>query len=187
LHGGSEPVPNATLINGGQNQQIGIEKKKTYLFRIINMGSFAAQYLQFDQHDMTVVEVDGVYTKPYKVTQLFMTVGQRYSVIVEAKSDSNHNYAIVTSMNEGMFDPGVTRPDLKNNVNISDTYRDVANNPQATAWLVYDKKNPLPAPFTIPYLPFDDTVFIPNDNQALLGPVTDSYGTLRNSFIWPLY
>jgi iron transport multicopper oxidase len=86
LHGGSEPVPNATLINGGQNQLINIQQGQTYLFRIINMGSFAAQYLQFDQHDMTVVEIDGVYTKPYKVSQLFMIAGQRYSVIVNAKS-----------------------------------------------------------------------------------------------------
>jgi iron transport multicopper oxidase len=151
------------------------------------MGSFAAQYLQFDQHDMTVVEIDGVYTIPYKVSQLFMVVGQRYSVIVSAKSNSNRNYAIVTSMNEGMFDPGVTPPDLKNNVSISNTYRDVANSPKATSWLVYDRRNLLPAPFTIPYLPFDDTVFIPNDSQALLGPVTDSYVPLRTSFIWPLY
>jgi iron transport multicopper oxidase len=147
------------------------------------MGSFAAQYLQFDQHDMTVVEVDGVYTKPYTVSQLFMTSGQRYSVIVIAKSNSKKNYAIVTSMNEGMFDPGVTRPDLKNNVNIFDTYRDVADSPQATSWLVYDRGKPLPAPFTIPYLPFDDTVFIPNDNLALLGPVTDSYVPRRTSFV----
>jgi len=183
LHDGSEPVPNATLINGGQNQKIDIQQGQTYLFRIINMGSFAAQYLQFDQHDMTVVEVDGVYTKPYKVSQLFITAGQRYSVIVNAKLNSNKNYAIVTSMNEGMFDPGVTRPDLKNNVNISDLYRDVANSVKATSWLVYDRRKPLPSPFTIPYLPFDDTVFIPNDNQALLGPVTDAYCLLRTSFI----
>jgi iron transport multicopper oxidase len=80
------------------------------------MGSFAAQYVQFDQHEMTVVEVDGVYVKPYKVDQLFMVSGQRYAVIVKAKSNSNKNYAIVASMNEDMFDEGVIPPGLKNTV-----------------------------------------------------------------------
>ena len=116
LHGGSEPVPNATLINGGQNKHIDIQPNRSYLFRIINQGAFAAQYLEFDQHDMTVVEIDGVYTKPYNVKQLFIAVAQRYSVIVKSKSNANNNYAIIASMNEGMFDPGVTRPDLQNNV-----------------------------------------------------------------------
>jgi iron transport multicopper oxidase len=116
LHGGSEPVPNATLINEAQNVHFPMETGRSYLFRIINMGAFSGQYLQFDQHDMTVVEIDGVYTKPHRVTQLFIAPAQRYSVIVKAKSSTKHNFAIVASMDEDMFDPGVTRPDLKNNV-----------------------------------------------------------------------
>lgn len=187
LHGGSEPVPNATLIDGGQNKRIDMQQGRTYLFRIINMGSFAAQYLQFDQHDMTIVEVDGVYITPHTVPQLFMTTGQRYSVIVKAKSNSNKNYAIVASMNEGMFDPGVIPPGLENNVNITHTYRDVINSPKATSWLVYDEKKPFPVPPTIPYLPFDDMSFLPKDNQALLDPVTDWYVAFSSLFIWPLY
>lgn len=82
------------------------------------MGAFAGQYLQFDDHDMTVVEIDGVYTKPYTVTQLFISVAQRYSVIVKAKSSSKQNFAIVASMDEDMFDPGVVPSGLKNNVSL---------------------------------------------------------------------
>jgi iron transport multicopper oxidase len=117
LHGGSEPVGNASLINEAQNVHFPITPGRTYLFRVINMGAFAAQYLQFDQHDMTIVEVDGVYTKPYKVSQLFLTAAQRYSVIVKAKSNAKKNFAIIASMNEGMFDDGVIPPNLNNNVN----------------------------------------------------------------------
>jgi len=80
------------------------------------MGAFAAQYLYFDQHDMTIVEVDGIYTEPYKVSQLFLTVAQRYSVIVTAKSNSKQNFAVVASMDEGMFDETVIPPGLNNNV-----------------------------------------------------------------------
>jgi iron transport multicopper oxidase len=186
VHGGSEPVPNATLINSGQNQHIDIQQGHTYLFRFINIGSFAAQYVQFDQHEMTVVEVDGIYVKPYKVDQLFLVSGQRYAVIVKAKSNSNKNYAIVASMNEDMFDPGVIPPGLKNTVSISMFInRIVANSSKVTAWLVYDKKKPLPDPFKLTGLPFDDTVFIPKDNQGPWGPVTNSYASLRRQLISP--
>jgi len=83
------------------------------------MGAFAAQYVQFDQHKMTVVEIDGVYTKPYEVTQLFLTAAQRYSVIVQAKPDAKQNFAIVASMNEAMFDSAVIPPGLNNTVSFS--------------------------------------------------------------------
>ena len=116
VHGGSEPVPNATLINESQNVKFQIQPNKAYLFRVINMGVFAAQYLSIDQHDMTVVEIDGVYTEPHRVSQLFLAVAQRYSVIVKAKSNPQQNYAISVFMGEDMFDPGVTPVDLDDDV-----------------------------------------------------------------------
>jgi iron transport multicopper oxidase len=112
LNAGAEPVPNATLINEAQNVNFNMVPGKTYLFRIINMGVFASQWLQFDQHEMTVVEADGVYTQPYNVSQLFITVAQRYSVIVKAKADNSQNYAIVASMMTDMFNPNVIPPNL---------------------------------------------------------------------------
>lgn len=119
LHGGSEPVPNATLINESQNVKFHVKPGKDYLFRIINMGGFAAQYLQFDGHDMDVVEVDGVYTKPHRINQLFLTVAQRYSVIIKGKTHPTQNYGITASMNKDMFDDGVIPPALDNDVHIS--------------------------------------------------------------------
>lgn len=116
LNGGAEPVPNATLINEAQNVKFNIVPGKTYLFRILNMGVFAAQWLQFDQHEMTVVETDGVYAQPYNVSALHIAVAQRYSVIVKAKADNSQNYAIVASMDTDMFYQGVTPPNLQNNV-----------------------------------------------------------------------
>jgi iron transport multicopper oxidase len=139
------------------------------------MGAFAAQYIQFDQHDMTVVEIDGVYTKPFKVQQLFIPVAQRYSVIVNSKNNAKKNFAIVASMNEGMFDDGVIPPGLNNNVILSIFACDrksLTDNMKVTAWLVYDETKPLPPPFDMTYLPFDDTVFVPDDKMPSLGPVT---------------
>lgn len=104
---GAEPVPNSILINEAQNVQFAMVPGKKYLFRVINMGAFAPQYLQFDQHDMTVVEIDGVYTQPYTVSQLFVTAAQRYSVIITAKATSSKNFAIKSSMYTDMFNPSV--------------------------------------------------------------------------------
>jgi iron transport multicopper oxidase len=119
LNGGAEPVPNAALINEAQNVSFNIAAGQTYLFRIINMGVFAPQWLQFDQHEMTVVEVDGVYTRPYNVSQLFITVAQRYSVIIQAKANNDQNFAIVASMDTNMFNQAVTPVNLQSNVSFS--------------------------------------------------------------------
>ena len=107
---------NAILINETQNVHFDIKLNRNYLFCIINMGAFAAQYLEFDQHDVDVVEIDGVYTQSHRVSQLYLPVAQRYSVILKSKSTTNQNFAIVASMDLDMFDPGVTPPNILNNV-----------------------------------------------------------------------
>ena len=101
--GGAEPVPNAALINEAQNVKFSVAPGKTYLFRVINMGGIAAQWLQFDQHVMTIVEVDGQYVQPRNVSQLFVGAAQRYGVLVRTKADASKNYAVVASMNVAMF------------------------------------------------------------------------------------
>jgi iron transport multicopper oxidase len=114
--GGAEPVPDSALINEAQNFQFTIVPGKTYLFRIINMGAMAAYWLQFDQHDLTIVEVDGVFTQPMKVSQLFVAVAQRYGVLVTAKADTSTNFAIVATMNTDMFGSSITPPNQQTSV-----------------------------------------------------------------------
>ncbi|KAG4438082.1 hypothetical protein IFR05_006448 [Cadophora sp. M221] len=168
---GAEPVPNSGLINEAQGVTFPMVAGKKYLFRIINMGAFAPFYLQFDQHDMTVVEIDGVYTTQTTVSQLFITVAQRYSVIVMAKTSSTKNFAIKASMSTDMFNPTI----------IPATF-----NTEVSAYLVYNSAAALPAPLTITPVPFDDSIFTPYDQQAAFGPVTKpitmtvSFGTNQN-------
>ncbi|KAK0712397.1 iron transport multicopper oxidase FET3 [Lasiosphaeria miniovina] len=157
--GGAEPFPNSGLINEAQNVEFSIVPGKTYLFRIINMGAVTAQYLEFDQHDMTIVEVDGVYTQPLTVSQLFVGVAQRYSVLVKAKPTASQNFAIVASMNSQMFAISATPPV---------TY-------STAGWLVYDPAKPLPQPFDLPsrIKPWDDTQLVLYDVMPLLtNPIT---------------
>jgi iron transport multicopper oxidase len=101
---GVEPVPVSALINEVQNVQFNMTAGKTYMFHIVNMGALAAQYLQFDQHTMTIIEADGVYTQPMVVDQLFVAVAQRYTVLVQSKPDASANFAIVSQFLTSMFD-----------------------------------------------------------------------------------
>jgi iron transport multicopper oxidase len=110
-NGGAEPVPDSILINEAQGTSFSIIPGKTYYFRVINMGAMMPQFLQFDQHTMTLVEVDGVYVEPFEVDQLFIAVAQRYGVLVTAKTDKSSNFAIVAQMMTDMIDGSPVSPD----------------------------------------------------------------------------
>ena len=95
---GAEPVPNAALMNDTQNLTVNFKPGKTYMFRMVNMAAFAAQYVWFEGHTMRIVEVDGVYTEPAEADMIYMTAAQRYSVLITAKNDTSSNFAIQGSM-----------------------------------------------------------------------------------------
>ncbi|PMD41129.1 Ferroxidase [Hyaloscypha variabilis F] len=154
---GAEPVPNSLLINEAQNVQFPMVAGQKYLFRIINVGAFTPVYLQFDQHSMTVVEIDGVYTSQCTMDQLFITPAQRYSVIIQAKTTGTQNFAIKASMSTGMFNPTL----------IPATF-----NTEVSAFLVYNSAAALPALITITPQAFDDSILTPLDATPEFGPVT---------------
>jgi iron transport multicopper oxidase len=97
---GAEPVPQSALLNDTQNLTVAVQPGKTYLFRIINIGAFAAQYVWFEEHTMRIVEVDGIYTEPADANMIYITAAQRYSVLITMKDDTSSNYAFVGSMDE---------------------------------------------------------------------------------------
>ncbi|KAL5116135.1 hypothetical protein ACEQ8H_006032 [Pleosporales sp. CAS-2024a] len=152
---GAEPVPQAALVNDTQNLAVKVQPGKTYLFRLINLGAFAAQYVWFENHTMRIVEVDGVYTEPTEANMVYMTAAQRYSVLVTAKNDTSSNFAFVGSMDKDLFD---TVPD--------------GLNPNVTGWLVYDDAKAKPEAQKIEaFEPFDDFGLVPYDKEALFTKV----------------
>ncbi|MCJ1318223.1 hypothetical protein MMC15_003551 [Xylographa vitiligo] len=155
---GAEPIPDAALLNDAQNITVSVEPGKTYMIRVINMGAFVGQYLWFEDHSMTIIEVDGIYTEPAVTEMLYLSVAQRYSVLLTTKNDTLSNFAFVGSMDQDMFDhvpPGL--------------------NPNATGWLVYNKSEELPSPAILGnFYPFDDFTLIPHDGEALLENVDHS-------------
>ncbi|KAF1835885.1 hypothetical protein BDW02DRAFT_267828 [Decorospora gaudefroyi] len=155
---GAEPVPQAALFNDTQDLAVRVEPGKTYLFRMVNMGAFAAQYVWFEEHTMRIVEVDGVYTEPMEADMIYLTAAQRCSVLVTAKNDTSANFAFVGSMDQDLFD---AVPD--------------GLNPNVTGWLVYDDSKEKPAPKLIDaFEPFDDFELVPYDQEELLDRVDHS-------------
>ncbi|KAJ6110443.1 Multicopper oxidase type 2 [Penicillium sp. IBT 16267x] len=159
---GHEPLPNSALINDSTNTKIKVKPNRTYLVHIICVGNWPGHTWVIDGHEMTVVEVDGVYTEPYPAgdKNLRIATGQRVSVLIHTKSDTSKNFAIWDTMDVNMMF-------YNENRTIPANY-----NPNVTAWLVYDEAKPLPPPPVIYELNFvDDLAFIPTDHGALLEPV----------------
>jgi iron transport multicopper oxidase len=158
-----EPIPDSALINDSTNTKIKVLPNKTYLVHIICIGNWPGHTWVFDGHEMTVVEVDGVYIEPYPAGDRFLRIatGQRMSVLIKTKPDASKNFAIWDTMDVNMMFVYENRP-------IPEGY-----NPNATAWLVYDESKPLPAPpvFGTDFDFVDDLDFVPIDREPLLQPV----------------
>ncbi|KAH8778303.1 multicopper oxidase-domain-containing protein, partial [Hyaloscypha sp. PMI_1271] len=166
-YNGAEPVPDAALINEGQNAKFDITPGKTYMFHVVNMGALAGQFLQFDQHNMTIIEADGVYTQPYQVSQIFVAVAQRYTVLITAKPSNCQNFAIVSQFLTDMFDSSSTP---------------AGQQATCTAYLVYNSAAPLPTPFTLKVQPWDDTQLVPWDRQPMWDSANVNYVYLTVDF-----
>ncbi|PUU83652.1 Cupredoxin [Tuber borchii] len=149
---GAEPVPQCALINEAQDTKVKVEPGKTYLFRMINIGAFAAQYVWFEGHTMRVVEVDGVYTKPMEAGMLYLTAAQRVSVLITMRNSTGENFPFVGSMDQDLFDQVPKGLD-----------------PNVTGHLVYSDSNKNPPAKEIPeFDPFDDFLLEPEDGEVLL-------------------
>ncbi len=165
-NGGHEPLPDSALINDSTNSTIQVEPNKTYLVHIICVGNWPGHTWLFDEHEMTVVEVDGIFTDPYPAEdkKLRIATGQRMSVLMKTKNDTSRNYAMWNTMDINMMFIYEDRP-------IPEGF-----NPNVTAWLVYNESAPLPPPPDVHSLDankdfVDDVLFVPADHEQILEPV----------------
>lgn len=149
---GAEPVPDAALWNDTQNLTVSIDPGKTYMFRVVNIGAFAGQYIWFEDHNMTIIEVDGIYTEKQNVQAIYLGAAQRCSFLITAKNDTSQNFAFVASMDTTLFD---TIPD--------------GLNWNVTGWLQYNTTADLPAAALVDeYNDFNDWDLVPYDQEPLL-------------------
>lgn len=55
-----------------------------------------------EDHEMQIIELDGIEMEPKAVDMLTVSVAQRYSVYVEAKNATTKNYAIMVNQDPDM-------------------------------------------------------------------------------------
>jgi iron transport multicopper oxidase len=127
----------------GQNKWTDVKPGTTVRFHVVNIGAFGFFHLWIEEHEMTVIEVDGVDVQPYQTSGLSVAVGQRYSILVTMKNETDRNYPIVGAMDQDMFDSP-------------------SANPNVTGWLRYNRCAPLPEPELVLAFPeFDDMDLVP--------------------------
>lgn len=69
-----------------------VEAGKTYLLRIINAALNDELFFAIAGHNMTVVEVDAVYTKPFTTQAILIAPGQTTNVLLQANQAPNRYF-----------------------------------------------------------------------------------------------
>ena len=92
--GGPPPPADAFTINGqpGPNYkcsskdvyELQIVPRKTFLLRLINAGINMESFFTIANHRLTIVEVDGEYTKPFTTERVMLVPGQTMNVLLTA-------------------------------------------------------------------------------------------------------
>lgn len=62
-------------------------------------------FIHLDQHDIYVIETDGVEVEPYLLDTLTISIGQRYSILAQAKNSTSENFAMMVSQSPDMSVP----------------------------------------------------------------------------------
>ncbi|XP_010483503.1 PREDICTED: laccase-16-like isoform X3 [Camelina sativa] len=70
---------------------------KTYMLRIINAALNEELFFKIAGHVLTVVEVDAVYTKPYKTDTVYIAPGQTTNVLLTANANAGSNYMVAAT------------------------------------------------------------------------------------------
>ncbi|EGW30288.1 uncharacterized protein SPAPADRAFT_63134 [Spathaspora passalidarum NRRL Y-27907] len=128
-----------------------VEPNKTYFVRLLNIGGFVSQYIWMEDHNFTVVEADGIYVEKNETSMIYITVAQRYGLLITTKNETDRNYAFMTAVDTTMLD---LIPD--------------ALQLNTTNYIVYNEDADLPKPFPPPDTYLDDFYLKPLDNTTIL-------------------
>ncbi|XP_020573957.1 L-ascorbate oxidase-like isoform X2 [Phalaenopsis equestris] len=71
-----------------------VHPNKTYRLRISSVTSLSSLNLAVGNHNLTVVEADGNYVKPFNVNDMDVYSGETYSILIRTDQNSSLNYWI---------------------------------------------------------------------------------------------
>jgi iron transport multicopper oxidase len=135
--GGASPVPIRALINDSPSTEFFVQSNRTYFLRVINMSALSSFLVYLEDHNFTVIEADGVYTKPFTVDNLFFGSAQRYGVLLKTQPTSAKNYAMLAAMNVIDLDSrAIPNTGFQPNTSIPIVYNGLSNIPDMTQKLL---------------------------------------------------
>ncbi|GMN41357.1 hypothetical protein TIFTF001_010574 [Ficus carica] len=85
--------PGPVLNCSSQGYTLDVKTGKTYLLRIINAALNDELFFKIAGHNLTVVETDAAYTKPFEIDTIFISPGQTTNVLLKA-NQPNGKYLI---------------------------------------------------------------------------------------------
>ncbi|WVQ76952.1 hypothetical protein IAR50_006631 [Cryptococcus sp. DSM 104548] len=177
---GSYMASNDDLISGAavsDNFAINFEAGKSYRIHMVNMGTLGMFWMAMEDHQIYIIEMDGVEVEPFPIDAVTLSVAQRYSIWVQALNSTDKNYAMSFMQDTDMYD---TVPD---DLQINNTIQ-----------IVYDSANAAAAEwYPDSITTFNDTALTPlravelltePDVEIVLNAYFDTYddGTNRASF-----
>ncbi|KAI8323189.1 hypothetical protein GQ54DRAFT_286729 [Martensiomyces pterosporus] len=94
--GGIQSVPPSKFlingVSGNLTKPIQFEPGKVYRIRLIGIQALFTAEFRIDDHDLEIIEIDGVATKPKATDAVLVAPGQRVSILVRAKNDARYSY-----------------------------------------------------------------------------------------------
>ncbi|KAI8573979.1 hypothetical protein RHMOL_Rhmol01G0318300 [Rhododendron molle] len=78
------PGPVKNCLSQGSTSRFSVEPSKTYMLRIINAALNEELFFKIAGHQLTVVEVDATYVKPFTTDTILVAPGQTTNVILTA-------------------------------------------------------------------------------------------------------
>ncbi|CAL9168589.1 unnamed protein product [Musa hybrid cultivar] len=172
--GGGPNVSDAYTINGlpgplyncsaKDTFKLKVKPGKTYLLRLINAALNNELFFSIANHTVTVVDVDGVYVKPFDAETLLISPGQTTNVLLHAKPYYPNAMFFMTARpyatGSGTFDNSTVAAVLE------------YQNPSRSSPAVFTKNLPLHKP-TLPA--FNDTSFAANFTGRLRSLATTRF------------
>jgi iron transport multicopper oxidase len=93
-----DPAENDSCLPDAPYEYIIVDYNQTYHFRLISAGSQFTYTFSIDNHNLTIVAIEGTYVQPYTVQRLVIEIGQRYDILVEMNQQpANYWVRAVTS------------------------------------------------------------------------------------------
>ncbi|KAL0309874.1 UNVERIFIED_CONTAM: Laccase-17 [Sesamum radiatum] len=162
--GGAPNISDAFTINGlpgplyncsaKDTFKLKVKPGKTYMLRLINAALNDELFFSIANHNLTVVDADAVYVKPFKTNTVLITPGQTTNVLLKTK---NHHPNVTFLMAARPYATGPAAFDNSTTSGILE-YHLPSNSTKKTNKL----------PLLKPSLPiFNDTTFATNFNKKL--------------------